>query len=368
MKRRARLIPAVLAAVCLAACGPAVAAGPAAGPAAVRAGGAVPATGNDPTPGPGESAAVAAPSAGNPVIDSTGADSTGADSAGTYATDTSSAATAAAAGVIQTDVWIPAGDHRVPGTLALPVAQPGASPSGSVQPGGSTPVVLLLHGDLSSRDENGDLFGHLASALAARGIASLRIDFAGSGGSEQPDLALDYPGMVADATAAVRFLQDRAGLDPGRIAVLGLSRGGSIAATVAGTVPGIAAFVSWSGAVANGSDEDPDAHQIARDDGSYPVDLGDREFRLSLAWYDSIEAARPLDDVAGYTGPVLAIVGTGDEVVPPEESTALIATVASKDATLHTIDGADHGFSHDPGYSDEAIAVTTDWLALRFIG
>jgi fermentation-respiration switch protein FrsA (DUF1100 family) len=42
-------------------------------------------------------------------------------------------------------VWVPAGDHRVPGTLALP---PGPT-------GRPLPVVLLLHGDQSSRNENG---------------------------------------------------------------------------------------------------------------------------------------------------------------------------------------------------------------------
>jgi fermentation-respiration switch protein FrsA (DUF1100 family) len=255
----------------------------------------------------------------------------------------------------ETDVWVPAGDHRVPGTLALP----------ALTPGERVPAVLLLHGDLSSRDENADIFGRLAAALSARGIASLRIDFAGSGDSEEPDLALDYSSMVTDATASLTYLGADAVLDPNRLAVLGLSRGGSIAATVAGTVPGVAAMVSWSGAIYNGYDEDPDGHQEAAENGYTPVDLGDRVFKLSLAWYDSIENAHPLDDVAGYTGPVLAVVGSDDQVVPPEVSDDFLATVASTDKTLHTIDGADHGFSADPAYGDEAIDVTTDWLVTR---
>jgi uncharacterized protein len=168
--------------------------------------------------------------------------------------------------------------------------------------GEQVPAVLLLHGDLSSRDENGDMFVRLADALSARGIASLRIDFAGSGDSEEPDLDLSYPNMVDDATAALDYLAQDAAVDPTRIAVLGLSRGGSIAATVAGTVPGVAALVSWSGAVSNGVDEDPDAHQDARDNGWVTVDLGDREFRLSVAWFDTIEQSHPLDDVVGYRG------------------------------------------------------------------
>ncbi len=252
-------------------------------------------------------------------------------------------------------VWIPAGDHRVPGTLAVPARQQGQR----------VPAVLMLHGDLSSRDENGDMFARLAAALAAAGIASLRIDFAGTGDSEEPDLALDYPGMVLDATASLDYLRQDADVDPDRVAVLGLSRGGGIGATVTGTVPGVAAFVSWSGAVYNGYDEDPDGHQTARENGYLPLDFGDRIFKLGLNWFDSIEQSHPLDDISGYTGPVLAVVGSDDQVVDPEVSTIFLQTVASADTTLHVVDGADHGFTADESYGDEAIRVTRDWLVSR---
>lgn len=255
----------------------------------------------------------------------------------------------------ETDVWIPAGDHRVPGTLAMPARKPGEQ----------VPAVLLLHGDLGDRDSDG-MFVRLADSLAARGIASLRIDFAGSGESTEPDLSLDYPGMVLDATASLTYLQQDTALDSGRVAILGFSRGGSIAATVAGTVPGVAALVSWSGAIANGYEEDPDAHQEARENGEVVVDLGDRYFQLSLAWFDTILDSHPLDDIAGYTNPVLAVVGSDDDVVDPEITNIFLSTVASTDTTLHTVEGGDHGFTAEQEYGDEAIAVTTDWLASRF--
>ncbi|MEP6560205.1 MAG: dienelactone hydrolase family protein, partial [Nakamurella sp.] len=207
-----------------------------------------------------------------------------------------------------------------------------------------------------------------AADLAGRGIASLRIDFAGSGDSAQPDLTLDYPGMVADATAAVNYLQGDPRIDPDRVAVLGLSRGGSIAATLAGTVPGVAALAEWSGAVYNGYDEDPEAHDQARADGYVTVDGNAGPFRLSLNWFDSIEQSQPLDDVASYTGPVLAITGSADDVVPPEVSDVFVQTVASTDTTRYTVDGADHEFdatTDDQTHAEETLAVTTDWLASR---
>ena len=262
---------------------------------------------------------------------------------------------AAAGAAVESMVWVPAGDHRVPGTLAVPAAPPA----------GAIPVVLLLHGDLSNRNENGDLFTRLAAALAAEGVASLRIDFAGSGDSEEPDLALDYLGMVTDAAASVDYLRADPRFDPARVAVLGLSRGGAIAATLAGTVPGVAALVEWSGAVYNGYDEDPEGHEQSRTDGFVAVGGG---FRLSLNWFDSIEESHPLDDVAGFTGPVLAVTGSEDGVVPPEVSDVLLQTVASTDTTRHSIDGADHEFdatTDDQSHAREALTVTSDWLTAK---
>jgi len=270
------------------------------------------------------------------------------------APDAGLAPPSASNGVVESMVWVPAGDHRVPGTLALPTA-----------PAGATAAVLLLHGDLSSRNENGEMFTRLAAALAADGIASLRIDFAGSGDSEEPDLALDYPGMVTDATAAKDLLQADPRIDPTRVAVLGLSRGGAIAATLAGTVPGVAALVEWSGAVYNGYDEDPQDHDQAHTDGFVTVGGG---FRLSLNWFDTMERSHPLDDVTGYTGPVLAVTGSDDEVVPPVVSDTFLQTVASTDTTRHSIDGAEHEFdstSDDQSHTQEVLTVTTNWLTTK---
>jgi len=130
-------------------------------------------------------------------------------------------------------------------------------------------------------------------------------------------------------------------------------------------VPGVAAFVSWSGAVYNGYDEDPAGHEEAREDGFVPVDFGTRIFKLGLNWFDTIEASHPLDDISGYTGPVLAVVGSDDQVVDPDVSTVFLQTVASADTTLHVVQGADHGFTAEQSYGDEAIRVTTDWLVSR---
>ena len=234
-------------------------------------------------------------------------------------------------------VWVPAGDHRVPGTLAVPGGPTAAA----------IPVVLLLHGDLSNRNENGDLFTRLAADLATEGVASLRIDFAGSGDSEEPDLALDYPGMVTDAAASVDYLRADPRFDPAQGRGAGaVPRWGDRGHPGRDGARGGGRWCEWSGAVYNGYDEDPEGHDQARTDGYVTVGGGSR---LSLNWFDSIEESHPLDDVAGFTGPVLAVTGSDDGVVPPEVSDLLLQTVASTDTTRHSIDGADHEYDATTG-------------------
>ena len=62
-------------------------------------------------------------------------------------------------------------DRGLAATLNLPEGATGA------------PAVLMLHGFGSSRDEVGGMYAREAAALAEKGIASIRLDFAGFGKS-----------------------------------------------------------------------------------------------------------------------------------------------------------------------------------------
>ena len=87
-----------------------------------------------------------------------------------------------------------------------------------------------------------------------------------------------------------------------------------------------------------------------------------------MSWFDTIEQSHPLDDVAGYTGPVLAVTGGADEVVPPEVSDVLIQTIASTDTTRYVVQDADHEFdatSDDQTHAEETLGVTNDWLVTK---
>lgn len=262
--------------------------------------------------------------------------------------------------VRETFVRIPAGDHDVPGILTLPKA------GGAAQ---SYSAVLMLHGFASQKNEVGDMYAREARALAAEGVASLRIDFAGTGDSLQPYTANTYTGMVADAVTAYDWLVAHPRTHDDQVAVLGFSMGSKVGLGLLAERPGVAAFASWSGALQDGLPLGYEAlYDDARTDGSVVLDLGFAVVELSLAWFDTMAASTPLTDAAGYDGPVLAVAGSADTTVDPGVSEAFLDVVDSDDETLLIVPAADHIYhvlTPDQSDAELVVSATTDWFATR---
>ena len=262
--------------------------------------------------------------------------------------------------VRHTFVWIPAGDHRIPGIFTVPKAGGAAR---------TYPAVLMLHGFASHKDEVGDMYLREARELGERGIASLRIDFAGTGDSEQPYTANTWTGMVADATTAYDWLVGNPHTVDDRVGVLGFSMGAKVGLGLLAERPQAATFASWSGALQDGIPPGfIDLYPEAQANGSVVLDLGFAVVELSLAWFDTMIASTPLSDAAGYTGSILAVAGSEDTTVDPSVSQAFIATLDTPDETLQIIEGADHIYNvltPDQTLAEAAITITADWVASR---
>lgn len=262
--------------------------------------------------------------------------------------------------VRHTFVWIPAGDHRIPGILALPKVGGAAR---------SYPAVVMLHGFASHKDEVGDMYLREARALAERGIASLRIDFAGTGDSEQPYTANTWTGMVADAVIAHDWLVAHRRVIDDRVGVLGFSMGSKVGLGLLAERPDIPAFASWSGALEDGIPPGfIDLYDEAQANGSVVLDLGFAVVELSLAWFDTMIASTPLTDATSYVGAILAVAGSEDTTVDPSVSQNFIATLDTPDETLQIIDGAGHIYNvltPDQTHANAAIKITADWFDAR---
>ena len=130
-------------------------------------------------------------------------------------------------------------DVTLAGTLSLPRSQ---SP---------VAAVLLITGS-GSQDRDESIAGHrpflvIADALARRGVAVLRVDDRGIGGStkgNRPPTTLD---LAEDVLAGVKFLSGRAEIDTRQIGLAGHSEGGLIAPLVAARTDEVAFIVMLAG-------------------------------------------------------------------------------------------------------------------------
>lgn len=150
------------------------------------------------------------------------------------------------------EVAVQAKGFTLAGTLLLP--KTGKRPC---------PAVITITGSgQQTRDERLPLpglekyriFGQVAEALAARGIAVLRVDDRGVGKSSglQTLTSATTADFADDVKAQVAYLRSRPEIDPRRIALAGHSEGGVIAPMVAASDPQIAAIVLMAGTAKRG--------------------------------------------------------------------------------------------------------------------
>ncbi|MCX6167795.1 MAG: alpha/beta fold hydrolase [Ignavibacteriales bacterium] len=120
------------------------------------------------------------------------------------------------------------------------------------------PAVILLTGSgPQNRDEEiygFKIFQKIADYLTRKGIAVLRYDDRGVGGSTGNTMQSTTEDFAEDARAAIDFLIKQKNIDPKKIGFLGHSEGGIIAPLVAANSNNVAFLVLMSGTGVNGGD------------------------------------------------------------------------------------------------------------------
>jgi len=201
---------------------------------------------------------------------------------------------------------IPCGDIKLEGLIDFPQDRSGPCPA----------VVVCHPHPLMGGDMFNDVVGTVCKALLARGIAALRFNFRGAGGSGG-EHAGGY-GEREDVWAALDHLRGRADIAKARLGLAGYSFGAAVALNA-----GIAAGVKALAAV------------------SVPPRLVD------------------FTALQGYEIPVLLIAGDRDQYAPSQEGQQL--AIATGPLTTCTIVlGADHFWY---GHGGELAKAVSDFFA-----
>jgi pimeloyl-ACP methyl ester carboxylesterase len=231
------------------------------------------------------------------------------------------------------------------------------------------PAVLMLHGFGSSRDEVGSLYKRTATALAMKGIASLRIDFLGFGESAGDSGDITVNGQLDQAKDAFAFLATYPDVDPKRLGVLGFSLGGGVATLLASDRPSdVKSLVTWSSV----GDFEQDFRTVlgdkafdrAKEDGIVGLDLGWRTIALKQAFFDSLNKRKIDDAVANFPGAYLTITGAKDFSAAYSERFVGLAKNPTKEVMM--IPEGDHIFKSlekDQSMAQSVIDKTADWFS-----
>lgn len=257
--------------------------------------------------------------------------------------------------------------HRLDGLLFSP---------DDVKPGEQRPGVVLCVGYTYLKTM---VMPDIAKILTKLGYVALTFDYRGFGDSDGPRWRLIPNEQVNDARAALTFLADQPYVDPERLAVIGISLGGSNAVTVGAVDARIKAVVAiepmgdgrrWLRSlrryaewmdfedrlaadrlqrVKTGASESVDPHEIAIPDSASKafLDAVANEFpqmqcKVPLETADALIEYSPESVVHRIAPrPLLLIHGRRDQMVPVEESISL-AQAAGQSAQLDLIPDMEH--------------------------
>ncbi len=246
-------------------------------------------------------------------------------------------------------VWIPSRGHKMAGMIHRP------------QGAGPYPAVTMLHGFTGNRIEAHRLFVKAARRWVNHvGVAVLRFDFLGSGESDGDFGKVTPSTEIDDALTALGWFRDQTFVDSERVALVGLSMGGLVAACTAARDGRVKVLSLWA-AVASMKElwnQRMDAVSKKTLDEEGFLDWGG--WSVSRSFFEDALQVDPLREIRGFDGATLIVHGTEDAVVPVNHAHQYYSSVREP-KYLHLVAGADHTFARND-WENEVLSVTEEWL------
>lgn len=264
------------------------------------------------------------------------------------------------------NIEIPGTRGNIPATIQLPAKS---------ARGEELPLVVLCHGFTGNRQGDGH-FAPLAEDLAAHGIATVRLDFAGCGDSTEPYANYTLANMAADVDSVIGYMQATYGT--GKTALVGHSMGGRLASLYPqlGQYP-VTALALWSPANGTGLqgleflsiDNFAAVEELAaRADAEGSVAAWGVE--LSAAYIDGMRDSDPNAALQESGLPLLLTYSSNERILSDTtqtETKAAVESLPDGQVVLDPFVNGDHNYtSEDPATNTQLDAdlrqVTVDFL------
>lgn len=198
-------------------------------------------------------------------------------------------------------------------------------------------IVVMLHGFTGHKVENGYAFRTLSRMLSRINIATLRMDFSGSGDSDGEFHEFTFSTECDEAKAMIEYALSISK----NLSILGFSMGGAVASVVSlEYMNSIHKLLLWAPA-GNLNLIAKRIKQSTKPTSNQTFDMGGYE--LSQAFCDEIEDFDIYQNISTYTGSVLIIHGENDQAV--ELSFGQKYQEHYPNSTMKIISKANHVFS-----------------------
>ncbi len=223
-------------------------------------------------------------------------------------------------------------------------------------------VALFAHCFTCTKSSHGAT--RIAAALADSGIATLRFDFTGLGGSEGDFADSGFSANVQDLVAAADALRDHGPEFAGSSApqlLVGHSLGGAAVIAAAEFIPEVRAVATVGAPHMVDHVLEQLGTQLAEVEskGEAVVKLGGRDFRVTDHFVNQMRGQPQSERLAKLTQPLLILHAPDDAIVPFSEAEAIYAD-AAQPKSLITLGNADHLLTRD-GAAQNVAAQIAHW-------
>jgi uncharacterized protein len=239
------------------------------------------------------------------------------------------------------------------GTLTMPV-----HPAGTRVPA----AVLITGSGPQERDEaipsigNYRPFREIADTLSRRGIAVLRLDDRGMGGSDAGPPAATSADFADDIRAALVWLRARADVDPRRVALVGHSEGGLIAPMIAASDSTLRAIALVAAPAVSGRaimayqrrwavDHDASIARVDRDSALAAIEREVERLIAAPGWLHFFAGYDPIPALRRVRARTLILQGETDRQITAEQAGMIAAALrdgGNRDVSVHVFPRMNH--------------------------
>lgn len=250
-------------------------------------------------------------------------------------------------------ITIQSGQEELSATLHYPAAT-----------GSRNPIIIIAHGFIGNRVGVDRLFIKAAREFSELGYMVLRFDYAGCGESTGDYGAGGLDTMIDQTRRVLDYALEIDCVDPNRVILLGHSLGGAVSILTAARDKRVKSLVLWS-AVAHPFND------IVRITGKKvyedAVQFGSSDYlgySFKPEFFESLAGHQPFEQTRKFSGNVLVVHGTNDEVIPVDYCflyQKLFWLRSQGQCEKEVIFQADHTYSSKASYN-QLMQITKNWL------